>query len=335
MTPSIEQDPMEADGPALLAIERIGLTVGDLNAAQAFYADALGFRTTALETREGDAFCALTGLADAHAQAAVMWLGNQTLELLQFETPGQPYPNPRAANDPWFQHFAIAVRDMDTAFARVSRHAQQPISTGGPQRLPPSTGNVTAYKFRDPDGHPLELSYAPQSPWADDPNSSSMATLGIDHSALAVADLDASLSFYTEGLGLRLAAPALNQGPEQSALDGLDGPIVDIATLFPRDAGPHIELLHYRTPKTLAAPRRTDVNDIAAVRLVLRVVALDAFAQRLAAAAVLSDGIVTTPHDRRFLLRDPDGHLLELVEVGPANSTRGRADETSTPGARL
>ena len=31
----------------------------------------------------------------------------------------------------------------------------------GPQLLPPSTGSVTAFKVRDPDGHPLELSYNP------------------------------------------------------------------------------------------------------------------------------------------------------------------------------
>ena len=37
----------------------------------------------------------------------------------------------------------------------------RPISEGGPQLLPPSNGAVRAFKFRDPDGHPLELIWFP------------------------------------------------------------------------------------------------------------------------------------------------------------------------------
>jgi len=295
-------------------IDRFGLAVNDLDAAQRFYTEALGFSTTGLAARDGEAFAALTGMAGASAQAAVMRLGEQAIELVQFAKPGEPYPHPRAANDPWFQHLAIAVSDMDRAFARLSLFEPEPISEGGPQRLPPSTGDVTAYKFRDPDGHPLELSQAPHSLWAEPARRrDGQLTLGIDHSALAVADLDASLAFYTEGLGLRLGSPSLNQGPEQARLDGLDNPVVDIATLRTQGPGPHLELLHYRTPISPQPPRKVAVNDIAATRLVMLVDKLDRVVERAVAAggACVSAGIVA----RRLLLRDPDGHLLELVDA--------------------
>jgi catechol 2,3-dioxygenase-like lactoylglutathione lyase family enzyme len=297
-------------------IDRIGVPVANLNAAQAFYVAALDFHTVGLETWEGEAFAALTGLDDARAAIAVMQLGDQTLELMQFERPGRPYPAPRAANDPWFQHFAIAVRDMHRAFAQLSGFAQAPISQGGPQRLPPSTGDVVAYKFRDPDGHPLELSQAPHSPWARQTRQpTDPPTLGIDHCALAVADLDASVRFYTQGLGLRLGAPALNQGPEQARLDGLDDPVVDIATLTTQNPGPHLELLHYQRPKSLAPSRTISVNDIAAARVVMRADDLDRIAERALGqgATRVSRAIVTIADTRRLLLRDPDGHLVELV----------------------
>jgi catechol 2,3-dioxygenase-like lactoylglutathione lyase family enzyme len=300
----------------VLRIDRMGLSVADLETARRFYTEALGFRTVGLETREGDAFAALTGLEEASAKAAVMRLGEQTLELVQAARPGEPYPEPRAANDPWFQHFAIAVSDMNTAFAQLSPFTAQPISRGGPQRLPPSTGDVTAYKFRDPDGHPLELSYAPNSPWARQArHPRDRPTLGIDHSALAVADLDASLHFYTQGLGLRLEAPALNQGPEQARLDGLDNPVVDIAVLTTPEKGPHLELLSYRRPKSSAPPRVFSLNDIAATRLVLYTDDLDQTAERALAegARRVSRRIVHSATRRAVLLRDPDGHLLELV----------------------
>jgi catechol 2,3-dioxygenase-like lactoylglutathione lyase family enzyme len=298
-------------------IDRIGLTVETLKAAINFYVEALGFRTVGVETREGEAFAALIGLDRACATVATLRLGDETLELVQFTAPGRPYPEPRAANDPWFQHFALAVSDMDRAFAELWRFAPTPISRGGPQRLPPSTGDVTAYKFRDPDGHPLELSHAPKSAWADlvrQPKD--RATLGIDHSALAVADLEASVRFYTEGLGLRLGDSSLNHGPEQARLDGLDDPVVDIATLMTRDRGPHLELLHYQRPKPLSPTRRFNINDIAASRVVMQTDDLDEVAERALSAggARAAPAIVETATARRFLLRDPDGHLVELFD---------------------
>jgi len=296
-------------------IDRMSVSVANLTVAQRFYAEALGFRTVGLETREGEAFAALTGVDDARANAAMMQLGDQTLELVQFTKPGRPYPEPRAANDPWFQHFAIAVSDMDRSFAGLGGLCAQPISWGGPQRLPPSTGDVTAYKFRDPDGHPLELSHAPKSHWAGAASSTKPSTLGIDHSALAVADLDASIHFYTQALGLRLGPPSVNQGPEQARLDGLDDPVVDIATLTTAEGGPHLELLSYRRPKSRATPLKTNVNDIAATRLAILTNALDLVLKRAmrTGATMVSRGVVDTPTARRVWLRDPDGHFLELV----------------------
>lgn len=298
-------------------IDRAGVSVTNLEAAQRFYSGALGFRTVGLEVREGEAFAALTGIDGAYAEAAVMRLGDQTLELVQFAKPGNAYPEPRAANDPWFQHFAIAVRDMGQAFTRLSQVAHEPISQGGPQRLPPSTGDVTAYKFRDPDGHPLELSHAPNSHWARSAHKTpGSPTLGIDHSGLVVADLDASVRFYTQGLGLRLMAPALNQGPEQARLDGLDDPVVDIATLKTPAGGPHLELLHYRKPKSLAPPRTVYVNAIATAGLVMHTAHLGTVAERAltAGGTSVSRSVVATSYARKLLLHDPDGHLLELVD---------------------
>ena len=266
---------------AVLRIARIALNVADLETACAFYCDALGFRRTA------------EAAGSSAVEGAVLRLGRQELELRV--SGGRPYPEPRAANDPWFQHFAIAVLDMDQAYRRLSHHAQQPISKGGPQLLPPSTGSVTAYKFRDPDGHPLELSYIPASAWlSEGDRRSAEPCLGIDHSALAVSDLEASIAFYRHRLGFSAAGESLNEGPEQDRLDGLEHARVDIRSLATPEAGPHIELLHYLSPRPAAVRHAVDPEDIAATRLILRVAAIDA-----------ANG------SRR--LQDPDGHWLEFA----------------------
>ena len=291
--------------PQVMQIARIGLIVADLDAACAFYIEALGF-------------VRLGGMIDGHrTKTAVLRLGRQEIELTAFDPPGAPYPQPRAANDPWFQHFAIVVSDMDAAYGRLSRYGQQPISEGGPQLLPPSTGSVTAYKFRDPDGHPLELSFIPGSDWLKAPPKAEAGPfLGIDHSALAVRDLDASVAFYTDVLGLSLAGRFLNQGPEQDRLDGLKDVQLDIVALETADAGPHIELLHYRSPRAdaePAEPAEPAPSDIQATRLIVGVHDLDALTARLDAAlrpwSPVDDG-----SDHRAHTRDLDEHLIEFFE---------------------
>lgn len=255
------------------------LNVHDLERAVGFYVGALEFR---VEARTAD-----------YARLAI---GAQRVAL--FRRPdAASYPKPRAANDPWFQHFAIAVADMSVAYEQLSRFSPEPITQGGPQSLPPSTGSVTAYKFRDPDGHPLELSHAPDSNWSRAAMGHGGVFLGIDHTALAARALDASIAFYT-GLGFRLGTRSLNQGPEQARLDGLGDTVVDIVTLVTADAGPHIELLHYRSPAP-AALRDAAPGDIAATQTML--VPLG--------AAGPSNGT----HPTGACWRDPDGHLLRFT----------------------
>ncbi len=70
--------------------------------------------------------------------------------------------------------------------------------------------------------------------------------LGIDHSAISVADSAASIAFY-EGLGLRVAARSLNTGPEQERLDAVKHARVEVTALEPEQTTPHLELLCYRS----------------------------------------------------------------------------------------
>ena len=262
-------------------IAHLTLNVHDLNRVGAFYVDALGFSQK--------------GTASGRVR---LTRGAQEIVLVQRAKAGS-YPTPRAANDPWFQHFAIAVSNMDAAYAHLSRFAPEPITNGGPQLLPPSTGSVTAYKFRDPEGHPLELSLAPESPWSRGALADHDAVfLGIDHTALATRDLEASIAFYAE-LGFSVGSRSLNQGPEQERLDGLEGATVDIVTLLTPEPGPHIELLSYRSPAP-PAPRIIAPDDIAATRTVL-----DARPH----AGTTGPG---SP-ERRDHRPDPDGHLLQFA----------------------
>jgi catechol 2,3-dioxygenase-like lactoylglutathione lyase family enzyme len=72
--------------------------------------------------------------------------------------------------------------------------------------------------------------------------------LGIDHSAIAVANTQQSLRFYRDLLRMQVEEGSLNQGETQAHLDGLPEAKVRVTDLRPAQAGLGIELLDYIAP---------------------------------------------------------------------------------------
>ena len=214
-------------------------------------------RTAAFYAAAFDA--ALSPRADGVAAA----LGDQCLDLVRT---GAPCSDPAVANSVAFQHCAIVVTDMAAAYARLRGvPGWSAISRAGPERLPASSGGVTAFKFRDPDGHPLEFLAFPSCPPAWTGRTG--LVLGIDHSAITVSDSARSVAFY-EGLGFTVANRGLNRGEEQARMDAVAAPVVEVTGLRPPGGGPmNLELLCYREPGALAAALSDD--DPLATRLVL------------------------------------------------------------------
>lgn len=264
----------------LLGITAFRLTTAEPERLARFYTEALGFSGGARAPIPADEL-AILGLSGGGMRTALT-LGKQKLDLDLFERPGRPYPSDSNAADLCFQHFALLTHDAHAAWHRAKIYGALPISNGGPVTLPAAAGGVTAFKFRDPDGHPLEFLEFP----ADAPKASEGgALLGIDHSAISVADAEVSRRFY-EVLGLKLVGLTVNHGPTQIALDALKDAIVDVVSLQPPRGSPHLELLGYRSPRGRSA-RRLEANDIAATRIVWNA-------------------------EENALIRDPDGHLQLL-----------------------
>lgn len=304
---------------AVTHLIRVSITVADLARTAAFYRDALGLDVGPEQSLGDPAWKSLLGLdEDTTARAVDVNFGQHMLKLVAFNPPGRPYPAERASNDQWFEHIALVTGDITAVWERLKRGSPGVITTGEPVLLPPNTGSVTAFKFRDLEGHPLELIFFPQgvgSPvWQE---ATGTGVLGYDHTAISVMDVDRSIAFYTDLLGFHIGGRSLNRGPEQDRLDGLRGCEVDVVALQPSVAPtPHVELLHYRTPpgRTLTAEIRA--NDVASARQIHQVDDLDALVGRLEAAKVpfVSPGIVSLRSGRKAAaIRDPDGHMIVLM----------------------
>ncbi|MHB8423879.1 MAG: VOC family protein [Gammaproteobacteria bacterium] len=299
----------------VLCVSRI---VADLARAKAFYCAALGFRTVEEAAHTRPVWAQLPAVAATPIQTTRLRIGQQEMELTAFEPDGAPYPPGSYTADLWFQHLAIVTSDITVAYQRLQHHGATPITRDGPQRLPPAAGGVTAFKFRDPDGHPLELIQFPAGSgsaiWHQEyPDA---VTIGIDHTAVSVADTGRSTAFYCGLLGLVEISRQVNSGPEQQRLDDLQDVAVDVVGLQPAAATPHLELLGYRAPRGRALAA-AGLRDIAADRLVLQVQNLPALSQALtgAGASILATGPVVSVHSSHAaVVRDPDGHLLVLVE---------------------
>jgi len=305
----------------VVGMDRIFVTVSDLDRAEGFYRDGLGFETVERGEMAGDGFAHLVGLRDARAKTLTMRLGQEEVTFVQYKTAGQPYPADSRSPDLWFQHFAIVVSDMDKAYATLRRVGFTPISDAGPVTLPPSNGFVQAFKFRDPDGHPLELLYFPPGQgrkiWA---GQGDRLFLGIDHSAVAVADTARAESFYAKLLGMSVAYEGVNRGPTQQSLDGTFGAVVRITALRPpAETGPGVEFLEYRTPPTgRPAPAGTASNDLVHVELAFIVDDLDGLIANLREARtpfVSPDAVRLGGGMRAALVRDPDGHAILLEQI--------------------
>src|SRR6266446_3469096 len=272
------------------AIGPIAITVGDMDRSIDFYTRVLTFEKISDTEVAGDDVEHLFGVFGSRVRIVTLKLGRESIELLQFLAPkGRPIPVDSRSNDVWFQHIAIIVSDMDRAYA-VLRQNKVEHASSGPQRLPDwnkNAGGIKAFYFKDPDEHPVEILQFPDG--KGDPKwhqPSDRLFLGIDHTAIVVSDTDASLKFYRDLLGSR------------------------------------IELLEYLSPRNgRAIPVDEHANDLVHRQTQLETENPDAATAhlRIAKTNFMSDGLVSFAgpnlgFTRGFVVRDPDGHAISIVQ---------------------
>jgi catechol 2,3-dioxygenase-like lactoylglutathione lyase family enzyme len=301
--------------PLVRAVGCIGLTVSDVDRSAAFYQRVLSFEKASDVEQAGDAVEQLEGVFAARTRTVRMKLGTECLELTEYLAPrGRPAPPDARSNDRWFQHVAIVVSDMDRAYSAL-RAARVEHASTGPQRLPdwnPKAGGIRAFYFRDPDHHVLEVLQFPAGKGEPRWQRKDALFLGIDHTAIVVGDTEAALAFYSGALGLKIAGTSENWGTEQEHLNNVFGARLRITTLR-GSAGPGVELLEYLAPRDgRPIPADEHANDLIHWQTTVFATDLDSAARRLRGIPVSLPGS-PLGYSQAFLVRDPDGHVLQLT----------------------
>ena len=304
------------------AVGAIGLTVSDANRATDFFTGAFDYKVVSDTVLSGDEASYLYGVPNAQVRIVSLELGQETIRLMQFLSgTGESVPADSKSNDLWFQHFAIIVSDMDKAYAQLKKFSFTNISPE-PQTLP---NDIKAFKFRDEDGHPLELLQFPPGLGPDHWQSKDALFLGMDHSAISIGSTQRSLSLYRDVLGLTHQGSFTNIGIKQETMDNLFSAKVIVTSLTPESGRLGVEFLDYLTPPG-ARPFPIDqkTNDLVHMHFELVVDDIDAAvealeeAQQQGTVQFVSPKVIDLPEVMPFsqavLWRGPDGHNVLMVK---------------------
>lgn len=306
-------------------VDAIGITVSDMDRSVAFYSEVLHFQKISDTEVYGSQWEELTGIFGVRMHIVRMQLGNEFIELTDYLTAGgRSIPETIKSNDLSFQHLAIVVSNMDSAYRQLRVHNVQHVSTG-PQTLPasiPEASGIQAFYFQDPDKHVLEIIHFPvgkgQDKWQA---KNGQLFLGIDHTAIGISNTQQSHRFYQLDLGITRKGDSWNKGVEQEHLNNIKGASLHI-TGYRSQHGPGIEFLEYLKPGPgKKYPADSRVDDIWNWYTILEVDNAEKVFRLFKGLHVqfVSNKIVVinddeTPTYKAFLIRDPDGHALLIKE---------------------
>ncbi|MGC2353105.1 MAG: VOC family protein [Candidatus Udaeobacter sp.] len=149
--------------------------------------------------------------------------------------------------------------------------------------------------------------------------SKSFRMIAADHTGITVSNLERSLAFWRDVLGLELSHTAHQTGELAQEITGVAGAEIKLAVLK-TPAGHKIELLEYLTPSDR---EHADVRpcDVGHVHVALLVDDLDTILEKIAGSGWKAAGEPQTlkmgPNAGKHVVyvRDPDGTTIEFMQV--------------------
>ncbi len=138
---------------------------------------------------------------------------------------------------------------------------------------------------------------------------------GMSHVGISVVDLERSIAFYRDLLGMSLIQQVPMSGPNYDAIMGLKGTQGSIAVL--RTGNVEVELLQFKRPAPRPAEPARHVSDQGISHFAIHVEDIAGLRARLEAAGVrFHSALVHFPScaTTAVYFCDPDGNYIEMLE---------------------
>ncbi|MBM3671901.1 MAG: VOC family protein [Actinobacteria bacterium] len=290
----------------------LNVNCSNLERSLNFYRDLLGLqtvvRTTPAEPQPGGAFGLESTQWDAWILADSRGLDGVAIDLLEWQVPpptGKPYAK---ANELGFARIGITTTDIDAAYERLIDAGVD--CYGAPHDVGvEGVPAMKAFVCEDPDGTLIELMSGP--------------TDRVGVAIVNVSDFERSIDFYERVLGFKTLA---RFGSGERDGEGLRlGPKVDWEMAYLDDPRGEfafaVDLVHWNTPKAKGTPYDS-ANHLGIYRMAFQTDDIDAAYGALRAEGITCVSPPATlsmgpgiPDLRALLFPDPDGTMLELIEV--------------------
>jgi catechol 2,3-dioxygenase-like lactoylglutathione lyase family enzyme len=147
---------------------------------------------------------------------------------------------------------------------------------------------------------------------------------GMYHVGFTVSDIERSIEFYRDGLGMTLYRRQQGTAPYLATITGFEGVRLEVALLKAPDGSGMLELLQYVSHP--APPTERATNRPGNAHLCFKVSDIHAACEELRARGIhlISDPAKITAgvHAGGYgvYLRDPDGFTIELFQPPPTHS---------------
>jgi catechol 2,3-dioxygenase-like lactoylglutathione lyase family enzyme len=295
--------------------------VASMDRALAFYRDVLGLEVTANQPfSPNPAIMALGNTPGAQSRFIALRVpgSDMGVELIEYKDIERRIQTPKFS-DPGAANIALRVRDLAAIVAKLPGSGARIITQAGT----PTDLNGSKYLFvQDPDGFVVELvqgapGVAPAAPASPAVTGN---VIGAGAFELTVNDLEQTVKFYREMLGIEMSAPApWNDNQVMAATAGAPGASFRQSRATVPGSKTTFTLIEFKN--VARTPQTGRVQDPGTAILQVRVRDVVALTKKLKAAGVpvISTGglpVYIRPGLQIVLVKDPNNLILELMQAG-------------------
>ena len=304
-------------GNHIVSFMHANINCSNLEQSRSFY-EMLGFTAMMGADSEVSAECAAALNMPPYALSFVQMLSadGSLIDLIEWKDPYDDSPPYSSVNHLGIARLTLQTTDLDADITALRAQGVEFFSD--PAIVDRPTGEKRFVCFKDPDGTIIELA---ETDAADSTTDSDIKITGIMSVNINCSNYEQSLLFY-ENLGFHSVMEIEDTGTQETAAGlGMSSYQVRGSIMELKSGGTALNLLEWEEPYDDSEPYSL-LNHLGIARIALKSTDLDADVARLKAEGVefLSDPVIPDgplAFLRIVCLKDPDGTVIELVELFP------------------